>query len=271
MKQHNLTYTGSNNRKALYDLFCSEDPSGKSLIVFVHGYMGYKDWGVWNLVAEKWLEAGYSSAKLNLTHNGTTIEQPTVFADLEAFGKGGYWTELQDVKLFLDHLEKEYQFQEFILVGHSRGGGIVLLAGRDERVKQVHCMAPICDIASRFPQGEALKQWENDGVYYRKNGRMGQEMPHYYSQYEDFIAHRNELDIEKACKRLNKPVFVYHGENDASVLPAEGEKVAEWAKGNYYLIKDTAHTFDSSEPWDRSSLPGKMDEAVNSMLLNFEC
>lgn len=266
----NQQYTGSADKQALYDLFLSENPSKKPLIVFVHGYMGYKDWGAWNLMAEKIRQSGFPVAKLNLTHNGTTIEQSTDFTDLEAFGNGGYWKELQDVRLFLNYLEKEYQFREFILVGHSRGGGIVLLTGEDARVKQIHCLAPICDISSRFPTDGELEKWKKDRVYYRKNGRTNQEMPHYYSQYEEFIAHQNELDIEKVCKSLNKPVFVYHGENDVSVLPSEGVMVAEWTDGEFYLIKNTAHTFDTFEPWLEPKIPDKMKEVVELMSTNFE-
>lgn len=269
MQKINQTYIGINGRKGLYDLFLTEYPLEKPLIIFVHGYMGYKDWGAWNLMAESIQKSGYSIAKLNLTHNGTTITESTIFADLEAFGNGGYWKELQDVKLFLNHLEKEYQFQEFILVGHSRGGGIVLLAGNDERVQQIHCLAPISDIASRFPTGEELEKWKKEGVYYRKNGRTGQEMPHFYIQYKEFLIHQNELNIEKACKSLNKPVFIYHGENDASVLLSEGIKISEWTKGEFFLIENTAHTFDAVEPWISSEMPDKMREVTQIMNTKF--
>jgi pimeloyl-ACP methyl ester carboxylesterase len=266
----NQQYLGSNNKQAIYDLFLTEHPFEKPLIVFVHGYMGYKDWGAWNLMAEDIQKSGFSIAKLNLTHNGTTVDQPTDFADLEAFGNGGYWKELQDVQLFLNHLEKTHQMNEFILVGHSRGGGVVLLAGQDERVKQVHCLAPICDIESRFPKNEELKQWKDEGVYNRINGRTGQKMPHYYSQYEEFSIHRDELDIEKSCKNIGKPVFVYHGEDDVSVLPIEGEKVAEWTRGEFFLIQNTAHTFDAVEPWCEAEMPTKMKELVKVMSANFK-
>lgn len=271
MKTNKITaiYKGSQHREGVYDLFVAEDGMANPLIVFVHGYMGYKDWGAWNLMAEAVQTAGFSMAKLNLTHNGTTVDQPTVFADLDAFGNGGYLKELEDVKLFLDHLEQTYQFREFILVGHSRGGGIVLLAGNDKRVRQIHCLAPICAIAPRFPQGKELENWKSTGVYYRKNGRTGQEMPHSYSQYEEFIKHEDLLDIEHVCKRLNKPVFVYHGEGDTSVLIEEGERVAEWSEGSFYRIENTGHTFDASEPWREPELPKKMKEVVQLMIANF--
>ncbi len=42
-------YLGSNGRFSLLDLSLPEDFNGE-LLVFAHGYMGYKDWGAWKLV-----------------------------------------------------------------------------------------------------------------------------------------------------------------------------------------------------------------------------
>lgn len=265
MKHSNLIYHGYNQREGLYDLFTS-DNSSDILTVFVHGYMGYKDWGAWNLMCEELAKRRFAVAKLNLTSNGTTLEKPTEFADLERFGNGGYYQELTDVRSFLDHLQEKYGYSKFRLMGHSRGGGIVLLAGLDARVAEVHCLAPISSIEKRFPKGEELEKWKMNGVYFRKNGRTNQEMPHYYAQYEEFLMHQVELNIEHACKQLNKPVFVYHGKNDTSVLPEEGMQVAEWTNGKFYLIENTAHTFDAVEPWRNEYLPEKLIEVLN---LNF--
>ncbi|MCO5259094.1 MAG: alpha/beta hydrolase [Crocinitomicaceae bacterium] len=268
IKQTNLIYTGSSERQSLYDLFLPEEDKQQPVLVFMHGYMGYKDWGCWNLMGEEIAKQGYPFAKFTITHSGTTLDQPVVFADLEAFGNGGYLKELRDLQYFLNHLEKEHGFREFILIGHSRGGGDVLLVANDVRVKQVHCLAPICDIASRFPKKERLEQWKEKGVYYHKNGRTNQEMPHFYSQYEDFLTHQEKLSIEKACKQLNKPVFVYHGSDDASVPPHEGQTVAKWTKGQFYLIENTAHTFDSKEPWEENEMPDKFKLVVDLIVKN---
>ncbi len=259
MIYRNRIYKGFNDKDALYDVYLTDTDSDQ-MFVFVHGYMGYKDWGVWNLMANEIYKKGHSIAKLNLTHNGTTIDKPNEFSDLNSFGNGGYYKELMDVNLFLNHLKSEYKASTFNLIGHSRGGGIVLIAGQSSSVKEIHCLAPISSIAKRFPEGEELTKWKEDGVYYRKNGRTGQLLPHNYSQYEEFLEHIDELNIETICPKLNKSVFVYHGENDTSVLPIEGKNIATWTDGEFNLIKDTAHTFDAVEPWDNVELPLVMIE-----------
>jgi hypothetical protein len=32
----------------------------RPLVIFVHGYKGYKDWGAWDLMAEKFAESDFS-------------------------------------------------------------------------------------------------------------------------------------------------------------------------------------------------------------------
>ena len=51
MKLVNRIYTGSNGRQSLIDLELPENFNG-NLVVFVHGFMGFKDWGAWHLVQE---------------------------------------------------------------------------------------------------------------------------------------------------------------------------------------------------------------------------
>lgn len=267
MEKHtNLIYQGSDNRSSLYDLFLVDDSKDQALVVFIHGYTGYKDWGCWNLMGDAIANNGYSFAKFTITHSATTVEHSTEFVDLEAFGNGGYLKELRDLQYFLDHLEKTHGFKKFILVGHSRGGGAVILGGNDERVKQIHCLAPISDIAARFPKGEKMEEWKKTGVYFHKNSRTGTELPHYFCQYEDFLAHQEELTIEIAAKKLQKPVFVYHGSDDTSVEPWEGKLVAEWTNGTYYNIEGTAHTFDTKEPWTENKMPETFAKVVQMIV-----
>jgi len=193
-KIHNAVYTGSAGRKSLYDLEIPEN-FNKKLIVFIHGYMGYKDWGCWELAQRFFVSNGYGFCKYNVSHNGGTVEKPIDFTDLEAFAHNSYSKECQDLQCVLAQLEKHFDvYPDILLIGHSRGGGIALLASSDTRIKKISTWAAIAGIEKRFPTGKELEVWKTQGTRYGVNSRTKQKMPHLFMQYEDFIEHRDELN-----------------------------------------------------------------------------
>jgi hypothetical protein len=62
----NGIYTGSAGRKSLFDLQDTSDWN-KRLVIFVNGFMGFKDWGAWHLVQSYFVSHGFAFAKFNLT------------------------------------------------------------------------------------------------------------------------------------------------------------------------------------------------------------
>ena len=262
----NNQFEGAEGRKSLFDLHIPENWNGK-LIVFLHGFMGYKDWGAWNLVSQYFTQEGYAFAKYNVSHNGCTINEPTVFADLDAFAENTYSKELEDLDRFLNVLATRFEgWPETTLIGHSRGGGIALLMSHDERIDKVISWAAIASIGNRFPKNDALDQWKKDGVRTIRNGRTQQDMPMNFVQFEDFSQNRKRLNIEFFCRTSNKPTLVIHGADDSSVKPAEGERIAEWLQTELVLIPETGHTFDSKEPWTENELPAKLKEVCQKSL-----
>lgn len=258
MKEINLKnqiYIGSNNRESLVDLTIPASFNGK-LIVFIHGYMGYKDWGCWNLVEKFYTELGFGFCKYNVSHNGGTIDKPIDFSDLQAFGENNYSKELFDLQQVLNWLEIQISpLPDIYLIGHSRGGGIALLTANDNRVKKIATWAAICDIEKRFPEGKQLQVWKTQGTRYVENSRTQQKMPNYFSQYEDFEANKDLLDIEKACLNSSKTTFVVHGDQDTSVELEEGRNIATWLKTRLFEIEDANHTFGATQPWTENEMP----------------
>jgi len=256
----NSTYLGSNERQSLIDLEIPTNFNGQ-LIVFVHGFMGFKDWGAWNLMQNYFTKLGFGFCKYNASHNGGTVEDGIDFSDEQAFGNNTYTYELEDLISVLDWLETKIEVPFKInLIGHSRGGGIVLLAANeDKRIQKVVTLAAICDISSRFPKGEELEEWKSKGVRYVANGRTKQNLPNFYSLYEDFKINEERLNIQKACSNKSISALVIHGEKDTSVPIVEGEKIAEWIKTSLISIPEADHVFGASHPWVKQQLPQKLE------------
>lgn len=265
MKITNETYIGANNRKSLVDFETPDEMEFTNIVVFVHGYKGYKDWGAWNLVQSYFISNRIAFCKFNMSHNGGTIENPIDFPDLEAFSKNTYSYEVEDIHHILDWLEQKIDLsgKKIHLIGHSRGGGDVILAGNDQRVKTIITWASISDIPSRFPKEEALQAWKEKGFYTVKNGRTKQDMPHLYSFYEDWEKNKEELNIEKKALELKKPVLHIHGDEDEAVSITESEALSSWTSGKLIIISDANHTFGSYQPYKENDMPSKLHEACN--------
>lgn len=265
MHLKNSIYTGSNGRKSLIDLTIPSHFNGK-LILFLHGYMGFKDWGAWNLMEDYFVEKGFGFCKLNFSHNGGTTANGIDFPDLKSFAENNYSKEVADVGYVLDWLEENLEeLPGIYLLGHSRGGGIALLTADDYRIASVVTLAGICSVAQRFSDEEMISKWKENGVRYITNQRTKQEMPHNYSQVIDFRENQDLLDIEMACVALDKPVLVMHGDQDTSVSIEEGKKIAQWTNTELMIIQDADHVFGAKQPWESDELPEKLREVCKKI------
>jgi pimeloyl-ACP methyl ester carboxylesterase len=255
----NDTFIGSNQRKSLIDLEVPSNFNG-NLILFVHGYMGFKDWGAWNLMQNYFVNLGFGFCKFNFSHNGGTIENGIDFPDLEAFAQNTYSKELYDLKQVLNYLESKFiDLPQITIVGHSRGGGITLLTANDARVAKIVTLAAISSIEKRFSDENMIESWRKEGVRFVKNQRTLQEMPHNFEQYLDFKENESELSISSACKKIRKPILIFHGDNDFSVPISEGEEIALWTNSELQIIKNADHVFGAKQPWGEASLPTDLE------------
>ena len=243
-------------------------------MIFCHGYKGYKDWGAWNLVAEQFANENFFFIKMNFSHNGGTVEQPIDFPDLEAFGHNNFIKEIDDLDSVINWISSDHQFKNEIdpkrisLIGHSRGGGIILLkATGDKRISKVITWAGVSDFGSRFPTGEPLELWKKNGIAYITNARTNQQMPHYFQFYTSFKENEVKLNIRTAVQELNIPYLIVHGNNDETVLIKEAKDLESWNPSNQLkLIEEANHTFGSSHPWTESNLPLQLTVAVETSI-----
>ena len=270
-----IIVAGNTNYPFLLDVYYQENSIAKPIVIFAHGYKGFKDWGCWNLVAEAFAKAGFFFVKFNFSHNGGTITQPIDFPDLEAFGENNYTKELEDLEVIIAEVSKDdFHFrgectqQNISLIGHSRGGGIVTIKAQESsKITKIISWAGVSDYASRFPKGDALEDWKNTGVYFVINGRTKQEMPHYYQFFEDFQANATRLNIQRAAKNITMPHLIIHGTNDPAVSAEEATLLHNWnPKSTLQLIENADHVFGARHPWEKAQLPNDLAEVVQTTI-----
>lgn len=247
----------------LADVFYSEKKA-QPVVVFCHGFKGFKDWGCFDLMAKKIAEAGFCFLKFNFSHNGTTLENTTEFADLESFGKNTFSAELADVKKVIDTIvakqlpidSSHYDPSEIYLIGHSRGGGIALLsAAFDTRIKKVATLASVAQFGNFFSK-ERMSEIFEKGVIYITNERTRQQMPIYRTLYDDLHAHSAQYDVLSQIKTICKPILLLHGTADDAVSYHAAERLKEaQPAAELVLLPDANHVFGARHPYPDTILP----------------
>lgn len=256
----NNIIAGKCGKPILLDYGYKEDGIKKPLIIFAHGFKGFKDWGHFNRVMEYFIEHDFAFVKFNFSHNGGTMDDPIDFPDLEAFGNNNYSKELSDLRSVVDWVSAmdvvEVDHQAIYLLGHSRGGGIsVIAAYEDQRIKKLVTLAAVSDLVNRFPEHQ-LAQWKEDGVIYIENSRTKQQMPMYYQMVEDALKQKDRFDVEKAANQLTIPHLIIHGSDDQVVLLKEAEQMSSWnASSELLVVEGGDHTFGASHPFQEVKLP----------------
>lgn len=270
----NIILNREGKKPILIDAFYSEETSNQPIIIFCHGYKGFKDWGPWNLMAETFAEVGFCFIKFNFSHNGGTMENPIDFPDLEAFGNNNYTKELDDLEDVINWTQNRFKNNSNIntnkisLIGHSRGGGITIIkASEDSRITNLVTLASVCDYGKRTATIGDLKEWKEEGVKYVLNGRTKQKMPHFYQFYKDFKANEKRLHIESAEKRLTIPHLIIHGSKDTSVKINEAEALHQWNHNSEFkIIEGADHVFNTKHPWDKNELSIQLITVVENVI-----
>lgn len=272
----NITIPGSEGKPIALDIFSADAQQPRLVVVYAHGFNGFKDWGNFDLIAARLVQAGFSFIKFNFSHNGTTPAQPEDFVDLEAFGHNNYTRQLYDLRQVINWIcdgNNPYRTvldtQHIALIGHSMGGGIsILYAATDNRITALIGWASIgqCKTPWGNWDDEKMQAWANSGVEYYHNGRTHQQMPLYYQLYQDYQQHQEALDIQKSIAGLTIPILLCHGTQDAAVPFTVAEQLQHWQPNARLFAVDSDHVFGRKHPWPHDELPEAMEAVLGEMI-----
>jgi alpha-beta hydrolase superfamily lysophospholipase len=234
----------------------------------LHGYKGFKDWGMFPPLSDRLARAGFTAVSFNFSGSG--VDDAGDFAFPERFGHNTFSAELGDASTVLDSLvQGELGVPpptSIGLVGHSRGGGIaVLQTARDSRIHVLVTWAAISSV-QRWP-AEDREPWRRAGKLAVTNTRTGQVLPLYPDVLDDIEQQGAALDILAAARRIRVPWLLIHGAEDESVRFAEAEllrSAASTERTRLLPVADAGHTFGAAHPW-RSSTP-ELDTVFDATL-----
>jgi len=257
VKQH-YSIPGAKGRGMLADITFDTERPYAPLVIFAHGIRGFKDWGAHELVANYFAQNGFRFLKFNFSHNGTTAEQPSEFADLIAFGDNTFSIELDDLKSVIDFACSGSAMpgvNSVYIIGHSMGGGIsIIKTAEDNRIKKLVTMAAISGFYNLWPK-QAEQQWRLQGIMYLKNARTGQDMPYKVTLLEDLEKNPARLNIPLKATQIMQPWLIIHGDADTSVPVSHAEQLHQAQPNAQYLIIPGAdHVFNVTHPYLHKTL-----------------
>jgi pimeloyl-ACP methyl ester carboxylesterase len=250
----------------LVDVRAGGRASPRPAVVLVHGFKGFKDWGLWPSLAERLARAGSTAITLNLSGSGVDDSGEFVFP--ERFGHNTFSAELQDLRRVVDALAAGELAvappTSLGLLGHSRGGGVaVLYTSGDSRVRALVTWAAISTV-DRWTDA-AQEAWRLAGVRPERNARTGQVLPMYPDVLDDIRANAAALDIAGAAARVTVPWLIVHGAEDEAVSLTEGERLTAAAPGaRFMVVPGAGHTFGAVHPW-RGATP-ELDSVIDATM-----
>ena len=253
----------------LVDVRAGGRGSPRPAVIVVHGFKGFKDWGLWPALADRLARAGFSAVTLNLSGSGVDDTGEFVYPD--RFGHNTFSAELQDLRRVTDALgagELGVAPPSGLgLLGHSRGGGTAILhTATDPRIRALVTWAAICTV-DRWPAAQRAA-WRAAGVSDVKNMRTGQVLPQYPDVLDDIERNAAALDIPAAAARISVPWLIVHGTEDDAVPLAEGKRlVAAAPQARFLAIEGAGHTFGAAHPW--RGAPAELERLEDTTLAFF--
>ena len=244
-----------------FDLRYAEGTADAPVIILLHGFKGFKDWGFFPDLATSLAYSDYVTITLNFSRNGIGSDGKT-FSNLEAFAQNTISHELEDVQTVLQAIKQGKIDNHVInpesigLFGHSRGGAVALLTAlqHEDDIGAVVTWAAVGNLL-RY-SNEEIQQWQQTGYLEVLNQRTGQVMRVNKTYLEDLQQNKDKFDLYRRVEDLEIPTLFIHGTDDPTVSHQESE-ILHRNCGAYSkrleLIEGADHTFGIKHPFEKSS------------------
>ena len=274
MKQIEFKVSSKSGRAFLGDATFLEKNVSMPIVIFCHGFKGFKDWGAWNEIAKEFANEGFCFIKFNFSHNGIGLENKQEFLHLNEFANNTISKEILDLESLLDYLPKIEELKNAVnlnninIIGHSRGAATAFIAA--SKMKKFNKIAGWAGVYAleNWIEKYNLEEWETNGSIGFPNKRTNQEMTVNYELAKEII--QGDYVPSKYLINLEIPILLLHGEKDEAVSHMESETVYNNILHSIYiLINGANHTFGTKHPFT-GELPKDMIEVVENTVEFFK-
>ncbi len=258
-----------------YDLYAPISGTNRDfpVIIFLHGFKGFKDWGPFPDACEELARSGFGVLSFNFSHNGIGDDR-TKFDRLDLFEKNTLSRELDEVGLMIralqtgeiDNTHAHLNTDVIGLVGHSRGGHVAVAAAAEyEAVQGLVTWSAVANYLERFSDKDK-QNWEKKGYTEFKNSRTGQMMKVSKALYDDLEENADKLIAMKRVGDLRIPSLFIHGREDETVPYTDSEQLhieCGAREKELRLIAKAGHTYGAAHPFEDEFFPPPFKELVD--------
>lgn len=258
-----------------YDLYIPSVTPGSALpvVLFVHGFKGFKDWGAFPDACEELARAGFAVVTFNLSMNGVG-KSMTEFDEPEHFADQTLSQDLEDVGTVIDAVKAkvidgdrvDLDTDRMAIIGHSRGGHTAIAAAAE--YTEIQCLvtwSAVADYNARWSD-KMKKDWEKNGYTEIENSRTGQVFKINKRVFDDAVEHADTLIAVKRVEELYIPSMFIAGKEDEAVPYSNSEILFRKCPADekeVRLIEKTGHTFGVSHPFIASEFPEAFEEVLD--------
>lgn len=255
----------------------SPDGDATAAVVLVHGFKGYKDYGMLVHIAGSLADVGCVVHRVSLSHSGMGHGHGDFN---EALFERDTWNrgieDLLALNEAIDRGDLAGAAGGVILVGHSRGGALSLAAaGRhvdDGLLGAVRGVASLSAPArlNGLDDGAAAGLLA-EGRIPSPSSRTGQVLHVGVAWVQEQLDDPEGHDMQRLMGRISVPVLLIHGADDPTVPASDAALLQRYGPEGVqmHLVAGGTHVFNTPNPFDMAAMPSPQLADAEAALLRF--
>ena len=274
VSKHNGSMPSSEGLPIRYDVYVPHPALDElPVILFVHGFMGFKDWGPFPDICYELAGSGFAVVAVDLSLNGIG-DRPGVLDRSDLLERQTFTQDLQDIQTIIQALQQgtlnanHYALDptKIGIIGHSRGGHLaVVVAAECTEIQSLVTWAAIADYTKRWNE-TMIKAWDTMGYVSITNSRTQQVFNIQKVVYSDLKSHADRLLAINRVGELYIPCLFIHGKEDDNVPYTEAQNLYDQcpsAEKRLIVMDQTGHTFGGTHPFEMEEFPPPVTELLS--------
>ena len=234
-----------------------------AVVVLVHGFKGYKDYGMLSHIGGALADAGCIVHRVSLSHSGMGHGHGDFD---EAMFERDTWNRGVEDLLALSAAMTNGLLTggacRWFLVGHSRGGALSLAAaGRHANDGALGSLCGVVGLSAPARlnglDAAAIATMKAEGRLSSPSARTQQTLHVGIDWLQEQLDDPEGHDMEALMGHVGVPVLLIHGADDLTVPSADAQLLAGYAPNciRVQLIEGGNHVFNTPNPFDMHATP----------------